>query len=47
MPRNVLKVCGGWVVGCGSEWWWWLRPISVFTLSLEQSEEFLSYILEI
>ena len=37
MPRTVLKVCGGgwWVVGA----WWWLRPILVFSLSLDQAEQ--------
>ena len=33
MPRTVLKVCGGWVVGG------WLRPILVFSLSLDQAEQ--------
>ena len=32
MPRTVLKVCGGG--------WWWLRPILVFSLSLDQAEQF-------
>ena len=31
MPRTVLKVCGG-----GG---WWLRPILVFSLSLDQAEQ--------
>ena len=31
MPRTVLKVCGGG--------WWWLRPILVFSLSLDQAEQ--------
>ena len=30
MSRTVLKVCGGW---------WWLRPILVFSLSLDQAEQ--------
>ena len=41
MPRTVLKVCGGgWVVGGGWWWWWWLRPILVFSLSLDQAEQY-------
>ena len=32
MHRTVLKVCGG-------GWWWWLRPILVFSLSLDQAEQ--------
>ena len=44
MPRTVLKVCGGgwWVVGGGGGWWWWLRPILVFSLSLDQAEQLFS-----
>ena len=34
MPRTVLNVCGGWWVVGG-----WLRPILVFSLSLDQAEE--------
>ena len=34
LPRTVLKVCGGG----GGGWWWWLRPILVFSLSLDQAE---------
>ena len=36
MPRTVLKVCGG-------GWWWWLRPILVFSLSLDQAEQNLKF----
>ena len=36
MPRTVLKVCGG---GGWWWWWWWLRPILVFSLSLDQAEQ--------
>ena len=43
MPGTVLKVCGGWVVVGGG--WWWLRPILVFSLSLDQAEQFLDSIL--
>ena len=36
MSRTVLKVCGGgWLVGG----WWWLRPILVFSFSLDQAEQ--------
>ena len=34
MFRTVQKVCGG---GGG----WWLRPILVFSLSLDQAEQYL------
>ena len=37
MPRTVLKVGGGgWWVVVG--FWLWLKPISVFSLSLDQAE---------
>ena len=36
MPGTVLKVCGGWVVGG------WLRPILVFSLSLDQAEQYFN-----
>ena len=39
----VVGGCGGggewWVVGGGWWWWWWLRPILVFSLSLDQAEQ--------
>ena len=40
MPRIVLKVCGWWwMVVVGGGWWWWLRPILVFSLTLDQAEK--------
>ena len=38
MPRSVLEVCGG---GDG----WWLRPISVISLSLDldQAEQYIHW----
>ena len=32
------------MVGGGGDgrWWWWLRPILVFSLSLDQAEQFVS-----
>ena len=33
MPRYVLRVCGGWVVGG------WLRPIFLFSLSKDEAEQ--------
>ena len=35
MFRTVQKVCGGGGGGGG----WWLRPILVFSLSLDQAEQ--------
>ena len=35
MSRTVIKVCGGWVGGG-----WWLRPILVFSLRLDQAEQY-------
>ena len=37
MPRTVLKVCGG---GGGGGLWVVLRPILVFSLILDQAEQF-------
>ena len=41
MPESVLKVCGGWVGGDGGGWW--LRPILVFSLSLDQAEQYVNF----
>ena len=44
MPRTVLKVCGRWWGGeVGGGRWWWLRPILVFSLSVDQAEQKLYF----
>ena len=40
--ESLEKFVWWWVVVGGGWWWWWVcKPISVFSLSLSQAEQFV------